>query len=57
MMYKHENYEEAVRLISEGKIKTEPLLTRHFPFEQYLDAYKYIVKQGDETMKVMINLD
>jgi len=57
MMYKHEDYEEAVRLISEGKIRTEPLLTRHFPFEQYLDAYKYIEKQGDATMKVMINLD
>ena len=56
MMYLHEDYEEAVSLISKGEIKTAPLVTRHFPFENYLDAYKFIEKQGDETMKVMIDL-
>jgi threonine dehydrogenase-like Zn-dependent dehydrogenase len=55
-MYKHEDYIEAARLISKGKIITEPLVTKHFPFNQYLDAYKYIEKQADKTMKVMIDL-
>lgn len=56
MMYRHEDYEEAVSLIATGKIITDPLITRHFPFEQYVDAYKFIENQGDETMKVMIDL-
>jgi threonine dehydrogenase-like Zn-dependent dehydrogenase len=50
------NYEETVGMIASGKIFTAPLLTKTFPFENYLDAYKFIEKQGDKTMKVMINL-
>ncbi len=56
MMYRQEDYEEAVSLISKGKIKTEPLITQHFPFDQYSEAYKYIERRGDKTMKVMIDL-
>lgn len=56
MMYLHEDYEEAVSLIAQEKIITEPLITRHFPFEQYIDAYRFIENQGDETLKVMIDL-
>ena len=56
MMYRKEDYEEAVAMISAGNIITAPLITRHFPFEQYLDAYHFIEKQGTETMKVMIDL-
>jgi len=56
MMYKHEDYKEAVKLISTGKIKTEPLVTRHFPLEHYDEAYKFIDAQGEKTMKVMIDL-
>jgi len=56
LMYKHEDYEEAVDYISSGNIKTEPLVTKHFSFHNYLEAYKFIEKQGDKTMKVMINL-
>lgn len=56
MMYRKEDYEEAVDMISRGKIKTAPLITRHFPFEQYLDAYHFIEEQGAETMKVLIDL-
>lgn len=56
MMYRHEDYEAAVEMIASGKIKTEPLLTRRFPFEEYLEAYKFIEKQGDKTMKVIIDV-
>jgi len=56
LMYKHEDYEEAVRLISSGKIRTEPLESAHFPFENYLDAYRFIDRQGDKSMKVFIDL-
>ena len=56
MMYRHEDYEAAVQMIEAGKINIEPLISRHFPLESYLDAYKYIEEQGDKTMKVMIDL-
>lgn len=56
MMYRKEDYEAAVEMISSGKIKTDPLVSRHFPFEQYLDAYHYIEEQEDRIMKVMIDL-
>ena len=55
LMYKHEDYEEAVEFISRGKIETDPLVTKHFPLEAYVDAYHFIEEQGDRTMKVMID--
>lgn len=56
LMYKHEDYEQAVQWIATGAVKTEPLITRHFPFEQYADAYHFIEAQGDKTLKVMIDV-
>ena len=56
LMYKHEDYQKAVELIASGEIITEPLVTKHFPFERYPDAYKYIDVKGDKTLKVMIDL-
>jgi 2-desacetyl-2-hydroxyethyl bacteriochlorophyllide A dehydrogenase len=56
MMYRQEDYEAAVDMIASGKIVTAPLLTKSFPFDQYLDAYHFIENQGDKTMKVMIEL-
>jgi len=57
MMYRHEDYQEAVQLISSGKIITDPLISKHFPFEEYTKAYEYIEKMGDHTMKVMIDVN
>ena len=56
MMYRQEDYEAAVEMISSGKIITKPLLTTSFPFNKYLEAYKYIEEQGEKSMKVMIEL-
>lgn len=56
MMYRHEDYDEAVKMISNNTIVTGPLVTRHFPFERFLEAYKFIEVQGDKTMKVMIDV-
>lgn len=56
MMYRHEDYDEAVQMISRNSIVTGPLVTMHFPFEHFLDAYKFIEVQGDKAMKVMIDL-
>ena len=56
LMYKHEDYEQAVRLIAEGKVITEPLVTGHFPFARYKDAYDFIDAQADKSLKVMIDM-
>ncbi|MDT8390594.1 MAG: alcohol dehydrogenase catalytic domain-containing protein [Lentisphaeria bacterium] len=56
LMYQQADYEQAVAWIAEGKIITAPLVTKHFPFEHYEDAYHFIEKQGDKTLKVVIDL-
>lgn len=56
LMYKHEDYEQAVQWIASGAVNTEALITCHFPFERYADAYHYIEAQGDKTLKVMIDV-
>ena len=56
MMYKHEDFEKAIDLISSNHINPLPLVTKHFPFEEYIDAYNYIDEQGDKTLKVIIDL-
>ena len=57
LMYQQNDYEQAVKWIADGSIIIEPLVTRHFPFEKYEDAYRYIEEQGETTLKVVIDLD
>lgn len=57
MMYRHEDYLEAVTMISQGKIVIDPLISAHFPFERYQDAYHFIEENSDKVMKVMIDVD
>lgn len=56
MMYLHEDYEEAVNAISNNKMNTTSLITHHFPFEKYLEAYKFIDVEKETSLKVMIDL-
>jgi len=56
MMYLHEDYEAAVGLIASGSLFTEPVVTKSFPFEKYMEAYQFIEQKGDKTMKVMIDM-
>ena len=56
MMYKHEDYLEAVSMLSEKKILVKPLITNHFPFAGFLNAYKFIDEQKDKTLKVIIDV-
>jgi len=56
LMYKHQDYQEAVDFIANGKIETEPLVTKHFSLEEYHKAYEYIEEQVDKSMKVMLDI-
>ena len=56
MMYRHEDYQDAIRLVSEGKIRLKPLMSRHFAFRDFPEAYKYIDANREKTMKVIVDV-
>ena len=56
MMYRHEDYLQAIKLVSEHKINLRELVTKRFAFRDYLKAYEYIEANRETTMKVLINV-
>lgn len=56
MMYRNEDYLKAIELVEEGKFQLKPLITKHFPFQEYLAAYEHIDANRENTMKVIINV-
>jgi 2-desacetyl-2-hydroxyethyl bacteriochlorophyllide A dehydrogenase len=56
LMYQRPDYLRAVELIASGGILTEPLVSKHFPIDNYIDAYHFIDQFGDKSMKVVIDV-
>ena len=56
MMYRHEDYVDALRFVNEGKIQLKPLESAHFAFKDYQKAYEYIDANREMTMKVLIDV-
>lgn len=56
LMYRREDYERAIELMARGDVQTAPLISRHFPLERYLDAYRFIDAQGERSMKVFVDV-
>lgn len=56
MMYRHEDYVDAIKWVHEGKIKLTPLISKHFAFRDYLSAYEYIDANRETTMKILIDV-
>ena len=46
--------EETLKLISEGKLNTEPLITHTYPLEQIEEAYELFENKRDDVIKVAI---
>lgn len=57
MMYRHEDYVEAVDRIARREINLDPLISNRFPLEQYTEAYEYIAANRETCMKVIIDMD
>ena len=57
MMYRHEDYVGAIGLVESGKVKLGPLVSRHFAFTDYAEAYRHIDANRESTMKVLIDVD
>jgi threonine dehydrogenase-like Zn-dependent dehydrogenase len=56
LMYQRPDYERAVELIASGQVVTDPLISKHYSMDQYLEAYRFIDAQRDKTMKVFIDI-
>ena len=56
MMYRHEDYVDAIRLASAGQIQLAPLISGHFAFADYLKAYQFIDEHRETTMKILIDI-
>lgn len=56
MMYRHEDFEQAVKWIASGEVQADPLVSKHFAFEDFDKAYAFIDNEGDKAMKVMIDV-
>lgn len=57
LMYQTKEYLKAIELVHSGKIQLEPLMTKHFGFEDYNKAYQYIDEMKDKSMKVFIDVN
>lgn len=55
MMYWREDWEKAVELLATS-ISIAPLVSRHFEFAEWPDAYRFIDTNGASIMKVMVDL-
>ena len=49
-----EDYLEAIELVRAGKVDLKPLISKHFAFRDYAEAYRYIDENRGTTMKVII---
>jgi len=56
LMYREEDYRVAVDLIRAGRVNLKPLMSKHFPFKEYPQAYKFIEQNRERMMKVFIDL-
>ena len=56
MMYRNEDYLEAIRLVQEKKVALAPLVSKRFAFADYKKAYEYIDANRETTMKVLIDV-
>lgn len=56
LMYRREDYVEAIELVQKGLIQLKPLISHRFPLREYEAAYKMIDEQPDQVMKVIIKV-
>ena len=56
MMYRREDFLTAIQLLQEKKVRLSPLVSRHFPFREFAEAYRYIDANREEAMKVLIDI-
>ena len=56
LMYQESDFRTAIGLIEKGRVSLAPLITHHFPFSDYLAAYRHIETNRETSMKVMMDI-
>ncbi|MCL2248125.1 MAG: alcohol dehydrogenase catalytic domain-containing protein [Oscillospiraceae bacterium] len=56
MMFRNEDYIKALELVASKKVTLKPLVSKHFKFREFKEAYDYIDANRETTMKVIINV-
>jgi len=57
LMYQRSDYQDAITMVYTKKVTLDPLMTHHYKFNDYNQAYLDLEKNADNTMKVFINVD
>ena len=57
MMYRHEDYLDAISLVERNKINLGLLQTKTFDFKDFLEAYKYIDANRETSMKILVKVN
>ncbi len=57
MMYKDEDYKEAISFLCHNKLVLDPLITHRFDFIDYQKAYEFIDVNSKDIMKVIIDVN
>ena len=57
LMYQKADYERAIDLMARGDLSLDPMITHHFGFSDYQEAYEAIEAAKGDIMKVMITLE
>jgi L-iditol 2-dehydrogenase len=52
-----EDFQTAIELVTEGRVKLSPLISHEFDFYDFDKAYRHIDEKRDQTMKVMIRVN
>lgn len=55
-MYVREDFEDAIRLLSEGKITISKTVSQVYPFDQYPEALKFADEHPEQVMKIIVKM-
>lgn len=56
MMYVKEDFADALRMLQDGSIRSDLIITQHFPLAEYDKAYAFIDENPADCMKVLIDI-
>ena len=56
-MYQTKDFFQAIDLVSKKKVNLQPLITKHFKFKDYKQAYDFLGFEKDKAMKIFVDID
>jgi L-iditol 2-dehydrogenase len=56
LMYREEDFRRSIELIDKNDVQLNALISEHFDFGDYLQAYQHIDDKKDEVLKIILKL-